>query len=212
MVYASGQVKNIFPYINFEPKWFLLGGPADGNEAQVFHEVYPDTKILGIEPNQEAFKFQTDFGFPGTLLPNALSSTNCSGRFQPNTIRSGWIVAQGKSPPTQTDAVDHPVEIITLDTLDREFGPFSEAILWIDIEEAEFKALEGANKLLQEKRIRLLNIEIIEPNLETNHELERFIQYLGEFGYKKVGEWNAGPLSPGPISRLRRDVIFSCEE
>jgi FkbM family methyltransferase len=199
MVYEPGQVRNIFPYINFTPAWFLLGGPADGNEAQVIKEQYPEISVIGIEPNPEAFEYQLSHRFPGLLLPLALSDSAGIAKFHDGNIRCGRL----------TEGGERTVELVTLDALDARYGPFQDSILWLDIEGSEMKALQGATKLLAEKRILLMNIEIIEdersgfPTL-----LNKFTEWLKPYGYEVAHAWNCGPLGPGEVCRYRRDVIY----
>lgn len=206
MVYQPGQVSHIFSHIDFDPEWFILGGPADGDEAQVFKEKYPRTQVIGIEPNREAYDYQTKAKFPGVLLPYALSAASGRSSFQPNTIRSGWVVGEGEGGPGQISEPEYEVDLISLDDLDSKYGPFRDAVLWLDIEGQEMSALLGAARLLSEKRIRLMNLEIIEERKGATVEIDRFTSWLAECGYVYAGDWNVGLLSAG--GRLRRDVIF----
>lgn len=214
-VYAPDQVKNIFPYIDFDPKWFILGGPSCGNEAQVFHEQYPDTKIIGLEPNLEGFRYQCEQGFPGEIYPWGISIESGVGWFQPNTIHSGWLF-NGKidsEHAAQVIANEKPYRSVTisLDNLDAFSGPFHQVILWLDIdgEGQELAALRGAVYLLSLHRFKLINLEIIEPDSSgKTPNLDRFKEYLGSFNYELAGTWNEGSLGNEPESRYRRDTIW----
>ena len=198
MTYEPGQVKNIFPYIDFKPGWFILGGPADANEAQVFHERYPEAKILGIEPNKEAFEYQQNAGFPGTLLPYALGPACGVAFFHPNTIRSGWI-------DKELGSSNYEVEMVTLDSLDQKYGPFQNTVMWLDIdgEDQEIGVLRAATSL---HYVKLMNIEVIEDRHGQTTKFDRFVSLLSQRGFRYAGDWNCGVLSAA--GRYRRDTIW----
>lgn len=201
MVYEPGQVRNIFPYLDFDPKWFILGGPADGNEAQLFKEKYQSVSVIGLEPNREAFRYQTEVGFPGVLLPYAIGDYNGRGSFLPCTIRGGGLRDNG----------NYEVDVVTLDALHESHGPFEDAVLWLDIEGHEMEALRGADLLLREKRIRVMNLEIIENRRGITTLFDSFASYLNDRGYEYAGHWNANALSAGPDARYRRDTVWRCK-
>lgn len=75
MTYSPGQAYRLRTYLRKAPSWFILGGPADADEAQVVHRVWPTCKIVACEPNPEMLQYQKGNDFPasGILLPYALS-------------------------------------------------------------------------------------------------------------------------------------------
>jgi FkbM family methyltransferase len=187
-VYEPGQVAAIYPHLDFEPKWLLLGGPADASEAQDFHERFPNAQILGCEPNPLFRDLQESRGFPGRLLSCALWDSRGEAEMRlvaegdmDQAHRCASLVAFGD----RGDARVVRVETRTLDDLDAEFGPFSDAVLWIDVEEAELACLRGATRLLGRGAIRLVNLEVYD------FRLPEVTRLLGRFGLHDVGRWNA---------------------
>jgi FkbM family methyltransferase len=199
VIYQPNQVSNIYAHIDFRPEWFILGGPADGDEAQRFKKKYPKASILGLEPDPAGFAVQQKMKFPGTLLPCGLGDKAGTVKFDSKLgIRRGSVTEEG----------DIEVHLTTLDELDVERGPFNKAVLWLDIEGYEMQALVGATKLLTERRIWLINLEIIElPVNGLEVELSKFTNFLADFGYSMVHVWNEGHLDV-TMERYRRDVVF----
>jgi FkbM family methyltransferase len=203
--YCPGQVSSIYPHINFVPKWFILGGPDNGDEAQVIKRDYPNVSVIGLEPDRACYDFQVASQFPGTLIQKGLwSSAGTHGLF--TTANGGVLlsVPYGRNYP-----LSYKVETTTLDQLDSEYGPFIDGILWLDIEGSEMDALQGGEKLLSRSDgIRLMDIEIIEEHMKDETKLlDVFKSYLGQFGYGVAGMWNCTPLG-GVADRFRRDVVF----
>lgn len=211
-VYEPNQVRHLLPHLDFEPEWFLLGGPADASEAQDMRAIYPSIAIAGFEPNPLFYNLQLARGFPGRLLQYALwEERKALEMLWVSHVQGFW---QEQRSASATKFVDHPdrrlactVEARTLDDLSEEFGPFHDAILWIDIEEAELECLRGAVNLLRIGAIRLINAEILEEKMPPIKEL------LSEHGLVAVGRWNVNTtvIDVDDTHRVRRswsNVIF----
>lgn len=192
--------------------WFILGG-ADhtGAEAVHLHKKFPRIKMLGIEPNPEFVKkIVEEIGFPGTVVEAALWDRDGETLTlsKPNHLGpSCYSVCRPKDAP---DGEGNPnintlckVSTITLDTLDEQHGPFTNAALWLDIEYAEVKALLGAKKLLASGRVKLLNIETF-----LQHQLKDVLDILYPLGYRLRRVWNWGKN----VERDGQDYIFALEE
>lgn len=142
----SGQLKGIVPFLKGRvPRWLILGGPADGDEAQTALALWPGIKVVAVEPNPEAVVWQRANGWPAeaTLVEAALwyceGTTQVlvphgflrSGSTNPERLRlnrdaePGWKVGEVADVPT-----------VTLDRLSRRYGPFEEAVLWLDTSRA----------------------------------------------------------------------------
>ncbi len=201
-VYAPGQVKNIMDLVDDDIRWFLLGGPADGDEAQVLHEARPDIRILGFEPNPVMFKIQSERGFPGLLLPVALWKS--MGQIRLNRARNARDDELQKDRASSVvkwadDREGYEVQTATLDDLSKLYGPFDRSVLWIDIEEAELACLQGAKGLLNSKSIRLINVEAY------LHRARSLKEHLKRFGFKEIRRWNHHRGAPG---REWWDIIY----
>lgn len=173
--YRPGQAAELIPFINFIPEWFIDCGPGTGREAHVFKQAYPNISILGIEASPDCCNLITA-DYPGTLLNYAVADVpGLITLDNPHKILHSSIV--------RSSSVEYSINIekTTIDRLCQEFGPFSNAILWADIEGAEILALTGAAETIKRGAIRLLNLEV--GGKEDEDTMDRFCE---ELGFKKV--------------------------
>ena len=103
------------------------------------------------------------------------------------------------------------VEVRAMD-LDSALGPSvrGNVVLWLDVEGSEFRALRGAERLLREGRIVLINVELYygpawDTILDDN---EGIHHYLMDLGYDVVYRWNGAAVSGG----MRFDVVYKLKE
>lgn len=164
MTYHPGQVKVLFPYLHLGIEQFILGGPCDGDEAQVFHEHYPEVSITGFEPNENFYLHQKSIGFPGELYQQALYDSVGEMPFlvMGAPVDDPW----GRGSRIHVQIPD--TKQVATTTLDSVFHPApSESIaLWIDIERSELKALQGAKKLLESGAISVIMLEAMGETIE----------------------------------------------
>lgn len=189
--YNKDQAKNVFPFIVDEPRWLILAGPASGNEAQCFSRRWTALRVLGIEPNHEARTWQFKYGgwnHDWPLLPYALSN---AARTQHMRLPHGYLESASLD-PVHADSCypEERVEVttVTLDHLDSLFGPFEDAVLWMDIEGSEYKALQGAVELLRRRAFQLINVEMLTGVTEVMEGVPRILEGAG---YRAVKDWNA---------------------
>ena len=90
----------------------------------------------------------------------------------------------------------------TLDYLSEQYGPFTNAALWIDIEFAELAALKGARQLLEARQIRLINLQsyahLMLPDIN---------RLLAHYGFLLQKVWNIGIFA----GRDAQDYIYKLE-
>lgn len=202
MVYEPGQVKNIFPYITPDIEYFVLAGPADGDEAQVFHGAFPQVKILGLEPCRNMFEYQTRIGFPGVLLPYALTSQTGLYDFYLLGEDNRSSRLEGRGNPAYT------VEGWSLDDLMNMYHICGPTAIWMDIERAELGALRGAEDFLFEGYAKVLYLEAFEETIEeTRAYLHKF--YLMERDRLNVRH-NHNDV--GELISCCFDVVFTLEK
>lgn len=183
MTYNPGQVAEIYPYLARVPGWFVIGGPADADEAQCLKETYPAVQVLGIEPCEEMRDYQRSHDFPGPIVAAALRDRGGSDiqfRMLGRRSSSEWE-------PSLTSAITRMVPATTLDFLDYLYGPFMDAVLWLDIEGSEYLALKGAGNLLSSGRVQLVNIEALPERMPE--QAENCAQILTSRGFRLVHEW-----------------------
>ena len=196
-VYSPDQAKVVFPLWPKEAEWVIIGGPGTGNEAYTIHEAYPGLNYILFEPNERMREFHQEMKFPGTVYPYALSDTDGEAVLQvPNGRDLGGSIRGGKDSSTCEEIT---VETRTLDNLSKELGPFTNIVLWIDIEHSELKCLNGAKNLLESGQIRLVNLETYLYTYDPIAEL------LGRYGLREVKRWNS-------MSPYRYDFIFKKKE
>jgi FkbM family methyltransferase len=192
--YKPGQAAAIFPWWSDEARWFIVGGPADADEAQTVARAYPNVKCLGVEPNPDYVAYQKGLDFPGEVLPYALWDTDGEtlNLSVPTTNpRAGTVCRDMEGITLDT----FKVQARTLDSLSDEFGPFDNCVLWIDVEFAEAQVLRGASRLLAEKKILLINLEAWDSTIKEIEEI------LLPHGFEVVKEWSY-------TVRDKRDVVF----
>jgi FkbM family methyltransferase len=186
LVYCPDQILEICPYLIREPQWLLLGGPADSNEAQTAVRQWPEISGIGIEPSKglRQWQLENDWPMKFPLLPYALAESCREATFQNSysNWRSGTLLDRELGEK-------ETVETITLDSLAAQYGPFNDAILWLDIEGYEYKALQGAEELFRRKSVLLVNLEITEILQETTQQIEAWMDNRNfrcrhKWGYK----------------------------
>lgn len=184
--YSPDNLKEIVPFLSQEPQWLLLGGVADAREAQTARELWPSIKIVGVEPNPAACQWQRQHDWPldAVLVCAGLSYYTGMGVIQhdPVSLRSSGCEEQ-RTPRQAT-------LMVRWGDLDAMYGPFADAILWMDIETWEWEALCGATDLLTRRVPLLINIEMQSRVDAKNQKIATLLEGLG---YTAVHEWNASP-------------------
>lgn len=191
--YGQDQIKAILPYLTFTPRWLLLGGPADGNEAQAARLLWPGCRVVACEPNPEPFRWQLEHGGLDegvTLLNVALSDRAVPVEMmrEPGRVRNAS--AHRTTPEGNRDnpeAVFWSAPAVTWDELDAGYGPFGDAVVWLDLEGSELPAVRGAAGLFARGAVRAVNVEASAQCAAENVEVARL---LTGYGFHKAGRWN----------------------
>ena len=183
MTYNPGQFNVIKDFVTREPEWLILGGPSDGDEAQCARNLWPKLHIIGVEPVLDciSWQFANDWPKDALLLPFALSET--CGRTSINItedLRSASLMPD-------RPGITQEVSTVTIDRLNKEYGPFQKAILWLDIEGYEYEALQGARKLFNAEAVDIVNVEILHRRPESTADIEDFFAY---YNFSLVHIWN----------------------
>lgn len=188
--YSPENLSHILPYLQppwfakvVTPKWLLLGGPASGCEAQEARRQWPGIGIVAVEPNEEAVYWQMKHGWPkgAVLIHGALHDLDGPVRV---SSPAGFL---------QSTRVDpHGTEVLgyTWDKLDELYGPFEDALLWMDIETHELEAVRGAEGILGRRAVLLVNVEMQSRLPEKNAELDAILR---RHDFRIVHEWNDSP-------------------
>lgn len=191
-IYSPDQVKVLYPIIDnirdklklrTFPRYFVLGGPANGDEAQRIVTRYPWCRVVGVEPIKELVEYQRSNGFPGTLLHGGLDDTEGE-----RTIYK--IAGNEKCSSMLWNTTETPerVPTVTLDKLSEREGPFTRGVLWIDIEGMEMAALKGATGVLKDGGFGLINLEV--NYLREENGAREIAELLKSYSYEQVHEWD----------------------
>lgn len=186
MTYNEGQFQIVKDFLPKDPDWLILGGPADANEAYWAKKLYPQIKILAVEPVQESIDFQLANGFPsdGILIEAGLGEACYKDTLHvPQDKRGASCLIDRPGKPMEID-------IVSIDSLNKLYGPFKNAILWLDIEGYEYKALKGAIRLFSSGEVLLVNVEILERLRVQTGCIEKF---FNDYDFKLAHVWNEQP-------------------
>jgi hypothetical protein len=203
--FADGQACALFENWPAAAEWFVVGGTADANEAQTVKARFPDVRCFGVEPNLELYMKQRESGFPGELVRCALWSLETDLRLEipywgdDLAPRSGSVCRPYPSPDIGQHVIGQSYRVVgrALDSLSCEYGPFTNVVLWLDIEYAELEALKGARDLMG---------QVLLINLETFAQLQPAIDdYLRPHGLEFLRKWNERPDNP----RSGYDAIYA---
>ncbi len=158
-------------------------------------------KVLALEPSP--FRVFLEYNVKlnrlsnVTVLPYALLDSNSPVKFHVDLMGpvGSSVFNEGEG-----NRVSILVPAITLDTLAERFGIKEINILKMDIEGSECKALKGAQKLLSDRRIDKIVMEV-HPWLCSKREL---ISTLNAFKYKILYKLDLGSIAPTYIMYVRR--------
>lgn len=189
MIYEENQFTKIVQWLPEPPKWFILGGPADANEAQTAVSIFLDLKVVAVEPLQVNVDWQLENGFPsdGVLVLKALGErSEVVSMFIPPSSESSHR-ASSLDKAHEGYGTKIWVETTTIDSLNERYGPFDKCLLWLDIEGSEYPALLGASRLLSEGKVIGVNIEVARRDPESAAKID---QLLKSYGLTQSFIWN----------------------
>lgn len=188
--------------VGTQPKTLLnIGvGPIPHNEAEAFKELWPEIRIIGLEPHVHVFK-QRHGNYPGKLYQWALWSIPC--------LRTLTVVRQskGKSSFLEPDerwrgkwsyksekvCSKEIVVCVTMDQLDEALGFPEDIFLWMDIEGSELHALKGGHRLLESGRVKWINLEVsVQPRRLEEPSENDLSNYLKQYGFSICLQYDIG--------------------
>lgn len=190
--YKPGQAAEHFlPYLKQVPDWFIDLGPASAVEYLDARERFPEVKLLGLEPSPIGYKAARCRWPEGVPLLNvaAWDSDGAINLHKANDLLHGTAFVEWANvmdnDPTGTSSDMVVVTARSLDSLDVEYGPFTKAVIWMDVEGAERRVLAGAKSLLERGMIIGINIEMRPAYAEELHAL------LRGYGFELIREYFA---------------------
>lgn len=166
ITYRPGQAAEHFcPYLPHAPAWFIDLGPGSAEEHLDARRAWPACHLLGMEPSPVGYAAALRrWPDNGRLLPAAAWDTDGElALHKANDILHGTAFANYDAiladAPGGTTGDMVRVVCRSLDSLDREYGPFADVALWMDVEGAEQRVLRGAAGLLARRAILAVNVE-----------------------------------------------------
>ena len=167
--------------------FFDFGVGMPNTESIHVKRKWPDIPIIGLEPHPKRFS-KCATGYPGTLLNAAVGETDCTVTMQ---HIDGMLVNFPRSHQRAGSTIE--MNCRSVDSLNKEYGPFHNAFIWADIEGAELLMLKGAQEMLKTGKIVGLYLEVWNifqtEGWATKKEIEDFLRKY-RFEQKKVVAMN----------------------
>ena len=221
---ASLSVKEPFYHFrnlvnNSQPVIFDVGAYV-GDTIKKFNSSFPESYIHAFEPFYESFsilknRFQkTDKIFLNNLAIGDCSLANMKMYITQNKGSSSLLQPtkdanefwEGTPLSTQKEV---KVETITIDKYCQQYNIESIDILKIDVQGNELKVLQGAKRMLKEKKVNLIFTEIsIAPNYKEQSEIDEVIKLLRENKYRI---FNFFKMKHKEGQLIECDVLFHVE-
>ncbi len=199
----------------FIPSYIVDVGASNGIWSSIVAEVFPATHFVQVEPLRSRYDASAIEHYLSKLASYDVvvaAVGDAPGNFVLHVdehLYGASLLEAGASTKGPLERVEVPVR--TLDEIARELKLTGDAIVKLDIQGAEIKALEGAKELLKSS-IQVLLLEVtIEPTSPDIPSVLSVTQYLDQLGfvyYDDAGEWRdpkTGVLLQKDIMYVRRD-------
>ncbi len=187
---------------NNPPKVLLDVGVGPKTEYLTLLEMYPDMRLIGLEPFPSCFNTLIP-KFPGILLPYAAWSEEKSLELYINEANPE---ATSMFPHKSGEKNIVTVHGRTLDSIDKHLGNLDRILIWMDIEGSELMALKGSSELLKSGRVRWINIEARDKWSRVGACVKQEVDdFLSQFGYQEKLQYNHHNRDS---SYGHRDVIY----
>ncbi len=187
--YISDKISN--------PEIILEMGSRDGLQSIEFHNIFPKAKIYAFEcnpPSIERCLKNTKNYDAIEIVPKAVSHKNEIVKFYPvigNVGASSLFKVSDKYPQSPQKEIE--VEAIRIDTWSKEKNINKIDLCWLDLQGAEYKALEGMGDLLLS--VQALFLEVMHQEMYNGQKLFKdILKYLTE---KKISLIKFHPVVEG---------------
>ncbi len=164
------------------PKVLYDIGVGCGREAWSLKELYPNLRVVGVEPHPGDIRRLSDEGYPGELRHCAVLDYEGECTIKLGPVGSGHSCLAVSVPE---DLQFITVPCTTLDLLDASCGRPANVLLWMDIEHTEMLALKGGHELLSSKRCKWMSLEATGDADEAGK-----TEYLAKYGYQFACRYN----------------------
>lgn len=142
-------------------------------------------KIYSFEPdeaNMARFKYAIDLNNIKSIYPQQIALSNTIGKAK---FSIGLDEQNGLLNDTQVNVEQFKmVDTNTLDNFCTENSVDVINYLKMDVEGAEWFVLNGATSMLNQHKIKIIQLEINNQLLKYNISVKQLVDYMGSFGYK----------------------------
>lgn len=124
-------------------------------------ELWPKARIIGVEPLAEHWREMRKFDRePDVMIRGAVYHTEDEQltfhlNYEPDQRATIYGLPIGVK-----NEITREIPTVTLDGIAKRYGPFPNAMLWMDIEGGEYEALRCASLLTDHGAIRWINVEL----------------------------------------------------
>lgn len=187
--YRNGGWRWLDDYVRSErPKVVFDVGGYDAQYARRIHELDPNINLYVFEPNPDTFENKLQTAFKGAsknvhLVNMGLSDKSGEATLFTNTSRGATDslhrVKDGKY--FHTGSVQ--VKLSTVDAYSAEHGISHIDFLKIDTEGNDLHVIRGAEKMLKDGKIDVIQFEFSLHYTYSHIYFKDFADYLGQFGF-----------------------------
>jgi len=166
----------IVPHLPKAPAWVVFGGLGNPGLVESVLKRWPSVKLLGTDRRAEvAAEYTSRFGSDpkSPWLNVALGEAD--------GVAEMWAAAEGEKPGAFVE-----VATLSLDSLEKNYGPFTDCLLWLSCEGYEYAALSEAVNLLESDRLLGVNLEARYHLAPTNAEMYALLE---AYGYRRTLVW-----------------------
>jgi len=199
---------------DYKPKVILDIGSRDLEQSIEFKSIYPDARIIAFEANPEQYKIckQAAEGKGIEVYPYLLSDKEQEQHdfyITPGNIGASSMLKPYDVPfASDKSWIKISIKSRRLDKVLEELGVSKVDIVWIDVQGAELKVLQGMNKYLDE--VDFLHVEAADiPYYEDHHprhEVENFLSYR-DLVVKEFIQANPHPYHEGDLLVINRKCL-----
>jgi FkbM family methyltransferase len=182
------------------PTFFDVGANR-GAYSIALRSQFPDAKLFAFEPNPQTFKLlcsrlqsSNDHCYRFALGDRVASRTIYTYQNQPDSSHSSMFKDVFISIHNATDVLSYEIPMVTLDAFCEARQIERIDFLKIDTEGYELNVLRGAERLLKERRIKMIQFEFNSMLVSARVFLRDFYSLLNQFDIYRIDTERLIPL------------------
>jgi len=182
---SNGEVTLLKKIAKFDPDVIIDGGANIGNYAHLVNTYCPAAKVYSFEPVAETYnKLQANLGGnpKNTLINKGLYNENCTKTIDIFPCDEHASLYDINS-TLQSSIGSVEIELVKGDDFLLEHAIKNVFLLKLDLEGAEYDALQGFENALKSGSIKLVQFEYGYINITTKRLLIDYYQLLESYGY-----------------------------